>query len=281
MLGRIDAHHHLWRYTPHEYGWIGEEMAALRRNFLLNDLTPLLQSADVDRTMAVQARQTVAETQWLLSLAAGESPIAGVVGWLPLGAPEFPALLDEFLSQPAMKGLRHVAQAEPTGFLDGEMFNAGIARLRGTGLVYDILILPHQLGETIRFVDRHPEQQFVLDHMAKPLIRSGEMEPWASDIRELARREHVSCKVSGMVTEAELAHWTNAQMKPYFDIVLEAFGPERMMVGTDWPVLTVGCEYQQWWQVVEGWIEPLAVTERSAILGGTAERVYRLNESAT
>lgn len=273
---RIDAHHHLWRYTAEEYGWIDDEMRALRRDFLLDDLKPLMKSAGVAGTVAVQARQTIEETRWLLELAAGDSLVLGVCGWLPLAAEDFPSLLEPFLCEAALKGLRHVVQAEAADFLDGEAFNRGIRTLRGTGLAYDILIYAYQLEEATRFVDRHPEQIFIVDHIAKPEIRAGEIAQWTHAIAELAKRLNVCCKLSGMVTEADPARWTVAQLKPYFDGVLEAFGPHRLLVGTDWPVLTVGCGYAQWWQVVEQWIAPLSADEQAKILGGTAARVYRL-----
>ena len=278
VTGRVDAHHHLWRYTPEEYGWIDDGMRVLRRDFLLDELAPLLGVTGVERTVAVQARQSVEETRWLLSLSREGSPIGGVVGWLPIATKEFPSLLNEVAVDPALKGLRHGVQAEGVGFLDGGAFNAGVRHLLGTGLVYDILILWHQLPEAIRFVDRHPDQVFVLDHLGKPPIGSGEIEPWAAQTRDLGKRPNVACKLSGMVTEADPAHWTAEQLTPYVDVVLEAFGPERLMIGSDWPVLTLGCEYGEWWRTVESWTAHLSSSEGAAILGGTASRVYRLQE---
>jgi L-fuconolactonase len=277
-LQRIDAHHHLWRYTDEEFGWIDAGMKPLRRDFLLDDLRAELKAAGVSGTVAVQARQTVEETRWLLEIAAQEPQIRGVVGWLPIGHSEFAETLEEFAGYERLKGLRHVVQAEAPGFLDHAAFNAGIARMLGTGLVYDVLIFARQLDEAIRFVDRYPQQMFVVDHVAKPSIATGEIDQWAAGMRELARRENMSCKVSGMVTEADFRNWTAEDLKPYFEVVLEAFGPQRLMVGTDWPVLTVGCTYKGWWDVVESWIAPLTETERAAIAGGTAIKVYGLKE---
>jgi L-fuconolactonase len=278
MASRIDAHHHLWRYTPDEYAWITDDLAALRRDFLLPDLAREMQAARVDAAIAVQARTTVEETRWLLSLAAQPaSPIAGVVGWLPLDSPALPDLLAEFRYAAHLKGLRHIVQAEPPGFLDRPDFNAGIARLLSTTLVYDILIYARQLAETIRFVDRHPAQSFVLDHIAKPSIASGEIAEWSKNLRELARRPHVSCKLSGMITEADPRNWTPTQLKPYFEVALEAFTPNRLMIGTDWPVCTLGIAYAEWWQLVESWLTPLTQTERDQILGQTATRIYHLS----
>jgi L-fuconolactonase len=273
---RVDAHHHLWHYTPAEYGWIDGSMQPLQRDFLPPDLDAVCRASGVDATIAVQARQTVEETRWLLSLAAQSPLIQGVVGWADIAADDFAGTQPALAANPLLKGLRHVVQAEPDGFLDRPEFNRGIAALQGTGLVYDILILARQLPEAIRFVDRHPEQSFVLDHIAKPAIAAGEIEPWATQIREFARRPHVACKLSGMVTEAAWQTWTPASLQPYFDTVLEAFGPGRVMAGSDWPVLTVACSYAQWWQVLEGWLAPLTAEERAQIEGLTATRVYGL-----
>jgi L-fuconolactonase len=273
---RVDAHHHLWRYTPEEYGWIDDTMQVLRRDFLPEELEREALAVEVQATVAVQARQTVAETAWLLQLAAQSELIRGVVGWLPIAADDFPSALERFDAGPLLKGLRHVVQGEPPGFLDGAEFNRGIAALRGTGLVYDVLIFARQLTEATRFVDRHPQQIFVLDHIAKPEIAAGEIAQWSKDIRELARRENVVCKVSGMVTEADWPQWSPASLKPYFDTVLEAFGPARLMAGSDWPVLTVACTYPRWWQTIAEWIAPLSATEREEIESGTAIRTYKL-----
>jgi L-fuconolactonase len=273
---RIDAHHHVWHFTEEEYGWIDDSMSMLRRDFMPHDLLPLLAEANVCGTVAVQARQTIEETRWLLELAEALSPILGVVGWLPIVAQNFADTLDEFAAYPKLKGLRHVVQGEPVGFLDSADFNRGIEALYGTGLTYDILIYARQLEEATRFVDRHPQQVFVVDHIAKPVIRDGEIENWSASLRAIAQRPNVSCKISGMVTEADPRYWTADQLKPYFDVVLEAFGPDRLMVGTDWPVLTVGCGYSQWWQVVESWIAPLTPNEQDSMMGGTAASVYGL-----
>jgi L-fuconolactonase len=273
---RIDAHHHLWRYTPAEFGWIDDEMQSLRRDFQPDDLHAEATAAGVSGTIAVQARQTIEETEWLLQQAHEDPLIRGVVGWLPIAEPIFPRILDRFAAQPHLKGLRHVVQAEPPGFLDTPAFNTGISRLRHTPLVYDILIFARQLEEAIRFVDRHPNQSFVLDHIAKPDIASNEIATWSEAIRDLALRPNIACKISGMVTEADFHNWSPTQLKPYFDTVLEAFHPNRLMVGTDWPVLTVACTYSQWWQIVEAWIAPLTPTEQANILSATATRIYNL-----
>jgi L-fuconolactonase len=276
---RIDAHHHLWRYNEQEYAWITPEMGALRNDFLLQDLRAELSTANVDGTVAVQARQTVDETEWLLQLADDASPILGVVGWLPLASEDLEGHLARCAANPKLKGLRHVVQAEPAGFLGQPTFNRGLHLLHGFGLVYDLLIVAGQIPEATAFLDRHPKQPFVLDHLAKPRIRAGELASWARDLRELARRPHVCCKVSGMVTESDPARWTEQELRPYFEVALEAFGPDRLMIGTDWPVLGLGCSYGRWWATVEAWVATLGQCEQEAILGGTAMRVYDLAES--
>src|SRR5271170_1954217 len=231
----IDAHHHLWRYTPAEYGWIDEEMQVLRRDFLPRDLYAEMASAGIDGTVAVQARQTLAETRWLLDLADKTDAIRGVVGWAPIAGEEFPGCMEEFDGRDKLKGLRHVIQGEvDENYILREDFNSGIRTMLGSGLVYDILIYERHLPQTIDFVDEHPEQVFVLDHIAKPLIASGQLEPWATRMRELGKRENVWCKLSGMVTEAKWSEWTPETLKPYLDVAVEAFGPERLMAGSDW-----------------------------------------------
>ena len=273
---KIDSHHHFWHYTPQEYEWIDDRMVPLRRDFLPEDLERELRLADVQATVAVQACQSLAETQWLLHLASQAAFVQGVVGWAPIAAPDFPRLLDELRQNTLLKGLRHIVQSEADGFLEGAAFNRGIAAMRGTGLVYDVLIFARQLDEATRFVDRHPNQVFVLDHIAKPDIAGSQFAPWSASLRALARRENVVGKLSGMVTEANWHHWTAEELHPYFETVLDAFGPSRLMFGSDWPVLTLACTYQQWSQTIAEWIAPLSASERAEIEGGVAARTYGL-----
>lgn len=252
-------------------------MLVLRRDYLPAELTAHCEAARVNGTVMVQARQTIEETEWLLGLAEQVPLLCGVVGWADIAGDDFAATLGKLRTRRLLKGLRHVVQAEPDGFLDGVDFNRGIARLKGTDLVYDILIRSQQLQEAMRFVDRHPEQSFVLDHIAKPAIATGDSASWEKEIRELARRPNVSCKLSGMVTEADWRLWTADSLKPYFDVVLESFGPDRLMAGSDWPVLNVASSYEQWWKTIDSWLAPLSADERAAIEGETARRVYRLD----
>jgi L-fuconolactonase len=277
MAERVDAHHHLWRYTPQEYGWLDESMAALRRDFLPKDLMLEIAAAGVDGTVAVQARQTMEETRWLLKQAEGCEAIRGVVGWAPIAGEDFPEVMEEFEHRPKLKGLRHVIQGETDeNYILREDFNSGIRAMLGSGLVYDILIYERHLPQTIDFVDEHPEQVFVLDHVAKPMIREGVMEPWAGRMRELGRRENVWCKVSGMVTEAEWSSWSAETLRPYLDVVVEAFGVRRLMAGSDWPVCLVACEYGRWFDVLREYFAGFSEEERDAVFGGTAIEVYGL-----
>lgn len=277
MGKRIDAHHHLWRYSADEYGWIDETMIALQRDFLPSDLTTEMRAADVDGAIAVQARQTLEETRWLLEMAEQNDVISGVVGWAPIASERFAASLEEFRDRSKLKGLRHVVQAEPDDYyLLREDFNRGISGLHETGLVYEVLIYERHLPQAIEFVDRHPNQAFVLDHIAKPRIRDGVLEPWAARMRELAKRENVSCKVSGLVTEADWKEWTLEGIRPYLDVVVEEFGPQRMMVGSDWPVCLVASGYARWFGVLEEYFAGFSMQDREAVFGGNAVRVYGL-----
>jgi L-fuconolactonase len=272
----IDAHHHLWRYTAAEYDWIDDSMVSIRRDFLPADLATELADCGIDAAIAVQARQSLEETRWLLDLARSFEKIRGVVGWAPIASSDFESSLDDLAAEPRLVGLRHVVQAEPKGFLDGTDFNRGISLLRGTGLVYDLLIFQHQLEEAIRFVDRHPEQIFVLDHIAKPKIASGEIEPWRTLIRELSKRKNVSCKISGMATEASWVQWSTESLRPYLDAVVDAFGPDRLMAGSDWPVCLLATSYARWWQVLQEYFAGFSIEEGALIFGATAVKTYNL-----
>lgn len=277
----IDAHHHLWLYSAAEYGWIDDSMAALRRDFLPTDLLAELAKAGVDGAVTVQARQTLEETRWLLELARGCEAIRGVVGWAPIAAPNFEAVADSLAADPKLVGLRHVVQAEPAGFLDSGDFNRGIRVMQKIGLVYDLLILESQLEDAIRFVERHPQQMFVLDHIAKPRIAVQELEPWRTRMRELSRRSNVCCKLSGMVTEDAWSHWSIESLRPYLDTVVEAFGVDRLMAGSDWPVSLVATSYDRWWKVLWDYFADFSEDERTEIFGATATGIYDLKAPAS
>lgn len=272
----IDSHHHVWRYTPEEFDWIGEDMSTLRQDFSMPEYSELLQANGIDGAVVIESRQTIQETAWLLELAREYSCLRGVVGWAPLASSEIQSILDNFCEHPKFKGVRHVVQAERDGFLSGEDFNKGISQLTQRNLAYDILIIERQLPEAIAFVDRHLNQVFILDHIAKPLIKAGVLQPWRAQMRELSKRENVVCKVSGFITEADFDNWTVKDLQPYWESVLEFFGPNRLLFGSDWPVCLAATEYSRWLEIVRDWAAPLSAAEQAALWGETASRVYRL-----
>jgi L-fuconolactonase len=274
---KIDAHHHFWEYTPEEYDWIDDEMAVIRRDFLPADLEQTIAQVGITGVVSVQARQTIEETEWLLQLADDASFILGVVGWVPLISPTVREDLERLAANPKFKSVRHVLQGEPDdGYMLRDDFNRGVKVLTALNLAYDILIFERHLPQTIEFVDRHPQQRFIVDHIAKPRIKDGLLSPWRENIRELARREHVACKLSGVVTEADYHAWTETEILPYLEIVLEAFGPERVAFGSDWPVCLVATAYADWFQLVSRFISTLSETEQHWFWEGTAKEVYKL-----
>ena len=277
MSERIDAHHHLWRYQRDDYPWIRDDMKALATDFLEADLEHEASGCKIDGTVAVQARQSVDETFWLLKTAETSRLIRGVVGWAPIASPEFPKLLGDLQMNPKLKGLRHLIQDEPDDeFILRADFNRGIAELQRSGLVYDILIFERHLPAAIAFVDRHPNQVFVLDHIGKPRIAQHQLEPWRTNVRELARRQNVYCKLSGLVTEADWAKWQPADLRPYVQVVLDAFGPSRILAGSDWPVCLLAAGYARWFFTLNQFLASLSATEQGLIYGEVAASVYRL-----
>jgi L-fuconolactonase len=275
---RIDAHQHFWQYDPAEYAWISDGMTGLKRDFLPPDLKPLLDAAGLSGCVAVQARQSLEETRWLLDLARRYDYVRGVVGWVDLCAPDVERQLEAFAASPRFAGVRHVVQDEPDDrFLLRADFRRGIAALARFNLAYDVLIYPRQLPAAIEFVRQFPNQRFVLDHIAKPPIADGVLEPWATQVRALARHANVCCKLSGMVTEAGWKQWEADDFRSYLDVILEAFGPERLMIGSDWPVCTLSADYDAVMQLVTTFVAALSPAEQDAILGGNCARFYRLS----
>jgi L-fuconolactonase len=256
-------------------------MAEIRRDFLPRDLAPLLEANGFEGSIAVQARQSVEETEWLLELAEkdalGKQLTNGVVGWVDLCAPDVGAELERLAEHEKLVGVRHVVQDERDDeFMLRADFRRGIGRLKEFGLAYDLLLYPRHLPAAVKLVREFSEQRFVLDHIAKPDIAAGVLEPWARDIRELARAENVACKLSGMVTEARWNEWWSGDFKPYLDVVLEAFGADRVMIGSDWPVCTVSGDYATTMGIVMKFAEELTANEREGMLGGNCARVYGL-----
>jgi L-fuconolactonase len=273
----IDAHQHFWIYDSREYEWIDDSMAALRRDFLPHDLKPELDQAGFQGSVAVQARQTTEETRWLLQLAASSPFILGVVGWVDLQSPDVRSQLREFSQNPKLVGVRHVVQGEPDErFMLRPEFLRGIAALEEFDLAYDILIYTRHLTVAAEFVRQFPRQRFVLDHLAKPPIKDGSLQPWARGVEELAAFPNVMCKLSGMVTEADRQHWRPEHMAPYLDVAFKCFGPERLMIGSDWPVCSVAAPYSRAMSVVKDYLARCSAADQEAVLGGNAQRFWKL-----
>ena len=273
----IDAHQHLWRYLPPGPAWMADGMDGLRRDFLIDDLRAITAEAAVTGTIVVEAERTIEETAWLSGVAASSDLICGVVGWAPLTSPSVASELEGIASLPKVKAIRHPVHDEVDDqFVLRDDFNRGIAALKRFDLRYDILIFEKHLPQTIQFVDRHPDQVFILDHVTKPSIRDRVLVPWQENIRELARRANVYCKVSGMVTEADWHSWSEEDLSPYIETVVEAFTPKRIMFGSDWPVVSLASSYRRWIDTVRAAIAQLSTTERERILAGTAIEAHGL-----
>jgi L-fuconolactonase len=272
----IDAHHHFWKYNPTEYGWIDDSMSVIRRDCLAADLKRATEEAGVDGVISVQARQSIEETHWLLRIAGENKFIRAVVGWVPLVSEHVHHDLENISADPKLRAVRHVLQGEPDEFMLRDDFNRGISLLNEFNLAYDILVFERQLPTVLRFVDRHPDQTFVLDHIAKPNIKHDEKEPWAKHITELARRPNIFCKVSGMVTEADWQTWTQETLREYFNVAIQAFGFERILAGSDWPVCLVACGYKRWWDILRQWTNEWTDENRERFFWRNAVRAYGL-----
>jgi L-fuconolactonase len=274
---RIDSHQHFWRYNAAEYGWIDDSMSALRRDFLPADLRREMERARIDACIAVQARQSLEETRWLLELADEHSFIAGVVGWIDLQADDVVAQLEPFAGHPKLVGVRHIVQGEPDDrFMLRSAFCRGMSHLDDLNLTYDILIYPRHLPVAAELASRFRRQRFVLDHLAKPDVRSGEIVQWERGLQRLAEFPNVFCKLSGLVTEADWSRWTADQLRPYLDVAFDAFGAYRLLVGSDWPVCTVAADYERTLAVIDQYLVNRPEAEREAVMGGNAERFWNL-----
>jgi L-fuconolactonase len=278
---KIDSHQHFWRYNPTRDAWITDAMSILKRDFLPEELAAECKANGIDASIAVQASQSEEETLFLLELAEDNSQIAGVVGWVDLASPQIDERLKFFSRYQKLRGFRHIAQAEPDDrFLVQPDFMRGISLLRQFGLTYDILIYPKQLPTAIELVSKFPEQRFVIDHLAKPEIKSNEIRFWATHIRRIAESPNVFCKLSGLVTEADWRNWKPADFKLYLEVVLEAFGAERLMFGSDWPVCLLAASYAQVKQIIEDFLHDCTSAQKENIFGGNAIRFYGLKEFA-
>lgn len=275
----IDSHQHFWNYhaNPADFPWMDDDCAVLRRDFLPADLVPWISDHGFDGTIAVQAREMEVETSFLLDLADQNPWILGVVGWLDLLDPSVEERIERFAARPRLKGLRMLIHDQPDRwFAISPGHVRGVSLLERYGLAYDLLLKPPHLEPATRLVDRFPNQRFVVDHLAKPAIATETHSPWREDLRELARRPNVFCKVSGMVTQAGPGPWSPACFEPYLSVVLEAFGPDRIMIGSDWPVCTCAADYRTTMQAAIDWAAALSPAERSGFLGGNCASFYRL-----
>ena len=273
---KIDSHQHYWHFNTADYGWMGENMSVIKRDFLPTDLLPELKSIDFDGSVAVQARQSLEETNWLLQLADEHPHIKGVVGWLDLQSEQAEEQIAAFAKHHKAVGVRHVIHdEEDLDFMLRPAFIRGVQLLEKYDLAYDILIFPTHLANTIEFVKQFSDKQiFVVDHIAKPLIKDGIVSPWKEDIAALAKFPNVYCKLSGMVTEADWNTWKPENIRPYLDVIMEAFGPERILIGSDWPVCLVAGKYSEVMQVVIDYISTFTEKEQALMLGENAAKAY-------
>ena len=274
---RIDSHQHFWKYNAVRHSWITDEMSVLKRDFMPENLEAELKANGIDATIAVQADQSEEETLFLLQLAGRNTAIAGVVGWIDLCSPGAAKRMKFFAQFEKLRGFRHLVQDEPDDrFLVRDDFVRGIACLRQFGFTYDILIYPEQLPAAVELLARFPEQRFVIDHIAKPEIKTKSRSGWAVLMQNIAAHPNVYCKLSGLVTEADWAHWKKEDFWPYLDIVFDAFGPGRLMFGSDWPVCLLAGSYQQVVEIIEEYLQDCQADIKEKIFGGNAAEFYRL-----
>lgn len=279
---RLDSHQHFWHYNSAEHVWMSDQMGSLKRDFLPTDLQPLLSAMGFDGSVSVQARQNLEETEWLLELADTYDYIVGVVGWVDLCSEELPKQLERFAKNPKLVGVRHVIHDEPDdSFMLRPDFRRGISRLRDFDLTYDLLLFPDHILRAVKLAGEFPEQPFVLDHIAKPRIADGLLSPWREDLIELAKFPNVFCKLSGMVTEAKWRNWQSSNFYRYLDVVFEAFGADRVMIGSDWPVCTLSGDYESTMTIVLDYIQQFPLPICAGILGENCSHFYRIETEKT
>jgi L-fuconolactonase len=274
---RLDAHQHYWRYSSTEHIWMTDQMSILKRDFLPEDAEPLLKSVGFDGCIAVQARQNLEETRWLLELARKYGFIQAVVGWVDLCSDEVAQQLERFAVDPKLAGVRHVLIDEPYDrYMLRPEFRRGISRLRESKLTYDLLLLPKHLPLAVQLVEEFPDQWFVLDHIGQPPIAEGLFSPWREDLLKLAEFPNVYCKLSGLVFKAKWRQWRQDEFRPYLDIVFEAFGVDRVMIGSNWPVCTLSADFEDAMRIVTDYAAQFSLKEQAGILGGNCARFYGL-----
>ena len=273
---KLDSHQHFWKYSPQQHNWIDDSMVSLKRDFLPNDLEPHLIENKIEACVVVQADQSEKETEFLLELATQYEFIKGVVGWVDLRAKNVEERLQFYSQNQYFKGVRHIVQSEKQDFLLDPAFQNGIGKLGNLNLTYDLLIYSHQIEAAIKLVSQFPNQKFVLDHLAKPNIVNGKIDPWKNQIQRLAQFSNVSCKISGMVTEADHSQWKPSDFIPYLDIVFDAFGENRILFGSDWPVCLLAASYQEVYQLITDYTANFSLEQRDKLFGGNAERIYNI-----
>ena len=273
---RIDSHQHFWKFDPIRDAWIDASMEKIARDFLPEDLKPLLDQSKIDGCVAVQADQSETETDFLLGFAGRYDFVKGVVGWVDLRSPQLSERLEHYCNNSFFKGVRHIVQAEKDGFMLQESFLKGIQQLKDFNLTFDILIFPHQLEEAVALVKKNPEQAFVLDHIAKPYIKDKKIDQWAKHINQLAAHQNVYCKLSGLLTEADWNHWQEEDFTAYLTVIMEAFGTDRMMYGSDWPVCLLAGSYPHVVRIVENFISSMSTNDQKKIMGQNAHHFYNL-----
>ena len=272
----IDAHQHFWTYHPVNHAWINDDMAVIRRNFLPEDLAPVLEANNVEGCVTVQVDQTEEETHRMLQWAEKNPFIRGAVGWVDLCSADIEDRLAYFKQYGALKGFRHILQGEDPSFMLQEHFMRGIGMLDKFGFTYDLLLFPKHLPAALQLVQRFPHQPFVIDHLAKPYIKDGLLDQWQNDIGLLAAHDNVYCKVSGMVTEADWKRWTKADLYPYMDVGVQAFGTNRLMFGSDWPVCLVAASYKVWIDTVREYFSGFTTDEQEQLFRNNAVSFYHL-----
>jgi L-fuconolactonase len=275
-MQRIDSHQHFWNYHPIKDAWITDDMAVLQQDFYPQHLEQLLIENSIDGCVAVQADQSEAETDLLIGLAGSNPVVKGIVGWVDLQADDLHQRLQHYQQQSIVKGFRHILQAEPGAFMLGEKFMRGISLLHQYGFTYDVLIKHTQLSYAEKLIAAFPQQKFVIDHLAKPAIKAQEINQWAQDIAAIAVHPNVYCKVSGFCTEADWDNWQAADVKPYLDVVFEAFGINRLMFGSDWPVSLLAGGYGKTVACLNEYMSPFSDDEQSKFWGGNAVSFYNL-----
>jgi len=273
---KLDSHQHFWKYSPQQHNWIDDSMVSLKRDFLPNDLEPHLVKNKIEACVVVQADQSEKETEFLLELATQYEFIKGVVGWVDLRAKNVEERLQFYSQNQYFKGVRHIVQSEKQDFLLDPAFQNGIGKLGNLNLTYDLLIYSHQIEAAIKLVSQFPNQKFVLDHLAKPNIKNGKIDPWKNQIQRLAQFSNVSCKISGMVTEADHSQWKPSDFIPYLDIVFDAFGENRILFGSDWPVCLLAASYQEVYQLITDYTANFSLEQRDKLFGANAERFYNI-----